>query len=183
MTSTRRRPTTADWDKAKKLYPATADGEAEWAAVLAEQPDIMFSVIAYIVKVVKATEGPRKTGRRPGVTGLGFDEVWDVLYPQRYTSEPFTEAASKLMAGKSQRQVAARIPCNQSTLSRLLNGQLKPDLGLIKGFAAAMKVPPTYFAEYRAMRLAQLIQQTLIAQPDLSVTLVKRLQRAVEVAK
>lgn len=171
----RRRPATADWEKAKAEFPSTGDDETAWAAVLIEQPDVMFNVIAYIVKVVKATEGPRKTGRRPGITGLSFDEVWDVLYPDRYTLEPLADALPKLMAGKSQRQVAAKVPCNQATLSRLLSGQMVPDLALIKSLAIALKVPPTYFVEYRAQRLAEVIQVALMAQPNLSVTLLKRL--------
>lgn len=174
----RRRPATADWDKAKKLYPSTGDDEAAWAQVLSEQPDVMFSVIAYIVKVVKATEGPRKTGRRPGITGLSFDETWDVLYPQRYTLEPITEALPKLMAGRSQRQIAPKVPCNQATLSRVLSGQVKPDLGLMRGLAAALKVPPTFFLEYRAMRLAEMVLSVLLSQPNMSVTLFKQLQNA-----
>lgn len=176
--TTRRRPATADWDKAKALYPATGDDEAAWSKVLSEQPDVMYSVIAYIVKVVKATEGPRKTGRRPGVTGLNFDDVWDVLYPPRYTTEPLTEVLPVLMAGKSQRQIAPKVPCNQATLSRIVNGQVKPDTALLRGLAAALKVPPTYFAEYRAMRLAEIVQAVLLAQPNMSVTLFKQLQKA-----
>lgn len=175
---TRRRAASADWDKAKSLYPTTGDDEAAWARVLADQPDVMFSVIAYIVKVVKATDGPRKTGRRPGVTGLNFDEVWDVLYPQRYTLEPLTEILPILMAGKSQRQIAPKVPCNQATLSRICTGQLKPDVVLLRNLAGALKVPPTYFVEYRAMRLAQMVQDVLLAQPNVSVTLFKRLQNA-----
>lgn len=172
---TRRRPASADWDKAKAQYPATGDDEAAWAAALTDQPDVMFSVIAYIVKVVKATEGPRKTGRRPGITGLSFDEVWDVLYPERFTLELLTEALPRLMAGKSQRQVAARVPCDQATLSRVISGQLKPDLVLLRNIAAALKVPPTYFVEYRAERLAAVVQGALMQQPNLSVTVLKRL--------
>jgi hypothetical protein len=175
---TRRRPASADWERAKSLYPATGDDEAAWARVLSEQPDVMFSVIAYIVKVVKATDGPRKTGRRPGVHGLSFDEVWDVLYPQRYTLEPLTDALPKLMAGKSQRQVAPLVPCNQATLSRILSGQVQPDIVLLRNLARALKVPPTYFAEYRALRMAQLVQDVLLAQPNVSVSIFKRLQNA-----
>jgi transcriptional regulator with XRE-family HTH domain len=172
----RRRPASADWEKAKALYPATADDEAAWARVLAEQPDVMYSVIAYIVKVVKATDGPRKTGRRPGVTGLSFDDVLDVLYPERYTLEPLTLAVPKLMAGRTQRMIAPKVPCNQATLSRILSGQVQPDLALLRGLANALKVPPTYFVEYRAQRMAQLVQDALMAQPNVSVSIFKRLQ-------
>jgi transcriptional regulator with XRE-family HTH domain len=179
MTPTRRRPATADWEKAKDRYPTTGDDEAAWAKVLTEHPDVMFSVIAYIVKVVKATDGPRKTGRRPGVTGLSFDDVWDVLYPERFTLVPLVEALPALMVGRSQHQVAPTVPCNQATLSRIIAGKLVPDLSLLRALAVALNVPPTYFIEYRAGRLAQIIQQALIEQPTMSVTLLKQLQKRV----
>lgn len=175
--STRRRPATADWERAKTQYPATGDDEAAWSALLTEEPDVMYAVIAYIVKVVKAVEGPRKTGRRPGITGLSFDDVWDVLYPDRFTLEPLTVALVGLMAGKSQHQIAPMVPCNQATLSRVMSGRLIPDLALLRSLAVALHVPPTYFVEYRAGRVAQIVEAVLISQPTMSVTVLKNLAK------
>lgn len=155
-------------------------GEAEWLAALNENDDIMWKIIGDIYDAVKTEEekdaGIRRMGRRPARQGTSMDEVYATVFPQQYSTDPFGITFRRLMLGRSQTQVAMKIPCNQSTISKYLSGQRMPDVTTMERIAAAVKVPPHYFTEYRAMMLGQLITQILTEQPTMGITAMKRLR-------
>lgn len=159
-------------------------GEEEWAQFFStrEGTRAMGRIIGDIFREVRAQEdkerGLTKMGRRPRPTGT-LDEVWAVVFPQQYTMDPFPVALKRLMAGRSTRAFAPRIPCAQSTLVRLLNGQLTPDMQTLESIAAAAKVKPFYFVEYRAMYVAHHIREVLTSQPHLGITVWKQMAQAV----
>jgi transcriptional regulator with XRE-family HTH domain len=97
--------------------------------------------------------------------------------PVQFCTDPFAEALKKLIDGKSQRQFARKVPCDHSTISRLLSGEWKPDLVMLHRIAEAAKVPPHYFVEYRALYIAAVIERVLIEHPHLGVAAFKRLRR------
>ncbi len=160
---------------AKDLYPSTQMNEQGWVEAFDRNPDMLWSIIGDIVKVVKASEGPRRTGRRPPVRDMSLEDVWALLYPKRYSLAPFPEALAELMAGKSQRQFARLVPCHQTTLSRLLSGHLQPDLLMLESLAQAGGVPPSYFTEWRARYIAEVVTQVLTERPNMGVTALKRM--------
>lgn len=170
----------ADFNKAKELYPSTQMGEAEWVEVFDRNPDIMWAIVADIYNVVKDQEdrdaGVRRVGRRPGRVASSMEDVFNTVFPQQYTTDPFPEAFRKLLGERSQRQFAMKIPCNQATVSRMLSGEVKPDLIMLERVAAAAKVNPAYFLEYRAMFIGQLVTQIFTERPHLGITAVKRVK-------
>ena len=150
---------------------------AEWEQVLSEQPKILWGLVADIVKAAKAGEGEKRTGRRPAATVGSLDELYDVLFPPAYTTRPFPEALNKALsiANLTQRQMAEGIGCDQATISRLISGRSEPRVETIESIARVLNVRPTYFAEYRAMKLGQVVTTVLLANPALSAESVRSL--------
>ena len=166
----------ANLERAKELYPSTYTmGEREWVKFF-DTPQgfaAMGAIIGDIFDEVKAEEekeaGVKRMGRRPG-RSASLAEVYATVFPAAYSMDPFPTALVKLLNGRSQRAFAAKIPCNQSTLSRLLSGEWKPDLSMMESIAAAAKVAPSFFMEWRAMYVGQVITETLLNRPNLSIT-------------
>lgn len=170
----------ADFGKAKQIYESTAMGEQQWLAAFDSNPDIMWSILADIYNVVKDEEereaGKKRMGRRPTRAASSIDELMNTVMPAQFDQEPFPEALRKLLIGKSQTQFARRVPCAQSTVSRLLSGEMEPDIVMLERVAVAAKVPPHFFIEYRAAYVSQLVQRVLTERPNLGVKVFKRLQ-------
>lgn len=164
----------ADFSKAKELFPSTQMNEAQWLTVFDSNPDIMWHIIGDIYDIVKAEEekerGIRSMGRRPARKSVSLEKLYATVFPPTYSNDPFPEALKSLIVGKSQRQFAMKVPCNQSTLSRMLSGQIDPDLVMLERVAAAAKVSPHYFMEWRAQYLGQLITRILLERPHMSIT-------------
>lgn len=149
----------------------------DWSQLLAENPKVLWGLVADVVKAVKASEGERRTGRRPAVSVADLDELYDILFPSCYVTDPFGIALGRLLAQQkvSQRAVAAWSRLDQATINRLVAGKVGPTLDYIERIAAGLKVRPTYFAEYRALKIGQLITEYLMADPLLSADAVRRL--------
>lgn len=168
----------ANFERAKELYPSVHMDDKEWLAVIDDNPDIMWKTFGDIYDVVKAEEdkerGIRSMGRRPARKGVSLDELFAVVLPPSYSNDPFPLALKNLIAARSQRQFAMKVPCNQSTLSRMLAGQMKPDLVMLERLAAAGKVHPAYFMEWRALYLGQVITQVFLLRPNMSIGTLRR---------
>lgn len=155
----------------------------EWEGFLAENPKVLWSLVADVVKAVKAGEGERKTGRRPAASCSSIEELYDLLFPPSYATEPFPTTLGELMKrqGVSQGALAKACHVNQSTISRVMSGSsIDPrwrqplTTDLMEAIAVALNVRPTYFAEYRAMKLGEIVSDTLLSNPTLSAESVRR---------
>ena len=76
---------------------AAAENYADWASLLQEHPNVLWGLIADVVKAVKASEGEKRTGRRPAVAVGSLDELYEVLFPQAFATKPFKEAFAELL--------------------------------------------------------------------------------------
>jgi hypothetical protein len=166
----------AGWDDAGRV-PGAHDQIDEWEALLTRNPKVLWGLVADVVKAVKAGEGERRTGRRPAVSVGSLDELYEVLFPPQYDTQPFPVVFNALLgAGEySQRTFAAHVGFNQATVSRLLSGRTPPTVEMIERISHALDVRPTYFTEYRAMKLGQVVTEVLLGNPQLSADTVRRL--------
>jgi DNA-binding XRE family transcriptional regulator len=157
--------------------PRATDIGEDWETVLAENPKILWGLVADVVKAVKAGEGERRTGRRPAATVRSLDELYEVLFPTAFATLPFREALYELMQerGLSQRALATEVGLNQSSINRLLNGGWAPDIEMLELLAGKMNVRPTYWSEYRAMKLGQLVTNVFLTDPRRSADAVRAL--------
>jgi len=172
----------ADLEKAKRMYPSTQMGTEEWTGFFgtSEGYHALGRILGDIYDFVKAEEereaGMHRMGRRPRRTG-SLDDVYRTVFPQAYTMDPFREAMLKLLAGRSQRAFAPRIPMTQSSLNRLLRGEVEPDMQVLEAIANAAKVHPSFFVEWRAMYVSAQITRVLTSQPNVGVKVYKEMSR------
>lgn len=161
------------WEDAAAV--AGLDQIASWNDLLEERPEALWGLIADVVKAAKAGQGARKTGRRPAVSVGSLDELYEVLFPPSYSIKPFCDTFAHLLGDRSQRAFAGRVGFNQATVSRLLAGKTQPSPQTMERVAKALGVRPTYFAEYRALKLGEVVTDVLLAHPDLSADSLRRL--------
>ena len=145
-----------------------------WSDLLGERPEALWGLVADVVKAAKA-QGSGKTGRRPAASVGSLDELYEVLFPTQYSVKPFCDTFAHLLGERSQRAFAGRVGFNQATVSRLLAGKTQPTPQIIERIASAFDVKPTYFAEYRALKLGEVVTDVLLANPDLSAETLRKL--------
>lgn len=174
----------ADFEHAKALYPSCDMGIAGWLKFF-DTPageDAVGKVIYDIYDEVKAAEerraGTHKMGRRARREARALDEVFAIVFPQQYTNEPLTVALKQLIGHRKQAAFAAKVPCSQPVLSRILSGEHKPNLLMIERLSEAAGVNPWYFAEWRAMYLGELITAVLLERPHMSITAINNVRKA-----
>lgn len=156
----------------------------DWEQFLTANPKVLWGLVADVVKAVRAGEGERKTGRRPAASCDSLEELYDVLFPPAYSAEPFATAVAGLLKrrGMTQRELANAIHVNQSTISRAMGGHTVDPrwrqpltVELMESIADALDVRPTYFAEYRSMKLGQVVTDVFASDPTLSAESLRRL--------
>jgi len=173
----------ADLSKAKELYPSCNMGVDEWATFFGTPPGlqamgrVIYDIYDELLSVEERNAGVRRIGRRPARPAVPLSEVFDMLFPQEWTNEPFPQALSRLLSGRSHRQFAGKVPMSPSHLSRVLSGEREVNLEMIENIARALGVNPWFFSEWRAQYLGQLITEVLTESPHLGITILKGLRR------
>jgi hypothetical protein len=175
----------ADFQNAKICYPSTAMGETGWLAVFADQPDLLRQILGDVYQVVLAEReregGVHRRGRRPKRAPSSRDDLLRMVTPDHWNNLPFPIALRGLLAGRSQRQFAMKVPISQASMSRLLDGSQHPDLAMLTSIAAAAKVPAHFFIEYRALFISQLVCRVLMTNPHIGITAMKRWRDAMAI--
>jgi transcriptional regulator with XRE-family HTH domain len=156
-----------------------AHGIDQWRDAIETNPDVTWRILSDIVKVVQAESIPGRTGRRPAPDMMGFDQLLDTIYPERFSTERFPEALAALMGTATQVEFAPLMHVSQPQLSRLLTGRVKPDLRMMENAALASGVTAAYFVEWRALKIAELIADVYLRRPTLSIIAVKQVARGV----
>lgn len=118
--------------------------------------------------------GVRRSGRRPP-RFASLDVVMATVFPERYSMDPFPEAMRKLLGNRSQRAFAHTAGFHQTTVSKLMKGDYKPDMPILERLADAAKVSPGYFREYRALYVAEIVRLLLDERPQLSSVVLRDL--------
>jgi len=152
-----------------------------WEKVLIGEPDVMIEIITDILKIVQSQSVTGRIGRRPAPAALSLDELWTVLFPTRFSTEPFPKAFAGLVSKDpgAQLALARKIPCGQPQISRLLSGDRAPTMPIMERIAMIYDQSPAYFLEWRAWRISRLVTDTLTADPAASVQIIKKIVRKV----
>lgn len=177
------RPETgADWDNATRQFPSVKAGEDEWVSFFDARPDVMWQILGDIYRETKAQElkeaGKAPTGRRPKSINGNLDELAKMITPQ-YSVEPFAVAVEELKGARSLRAFAARVPMNHHTLTRMMRGELKLETWRLEAIAAAAKVRPEFFREYREAKMLEAVSHYLASRPNASIAITKRIRREI----
>lgn len=149
---------------------------ADFGVLVRDEPKILWTLVADLVKAESARHSGHKTGRRPNVSLTSIDELYDTLFPATYTLQPFPVAVDTLMRSKgvSTRALAAQIGASQALIAQLARGSKKPSVHWMQKIAAAFKVHPAWFVEYRTERCHELLVELLDANPELTVQVFRR---------
>lgn len=151
----------------------------QWHQAIESNPDVTWRILSDIVKIVQAEAVPGRTGRRPAPDMMGFDQLLDTIYPERFSVDPFPQALATLMGQRKQIDFAPMMHVSQPQLSRLLTGKVKPDLRMMENAARASDVTAAYFVEWRALKIAEIIADVYLRKPQMSVAAVKQIARVV----
>lgn len=146
-----------------------------WEQVLRDQPDVLHTLISDIVKIVQSQGEEDRIGRRPAPDAVSYDELFDLLMPKRFSSDPLPIALRDLMGPLSQKQFAIKACTQREYISQMLGGKRVPSMDVMASLARAGGVTPAYFAEWRAARLAQVLSDIMLTDPKWSVVMAKRL--------
>jgi hypothetical protein len=174
-----------DHMRAQAMFPSTKIADPDgWVAFFNERPDVLHTLCGDIYRIVKAHE-VRRTGRRPRTINGNLRELNEMLSP-RFSQEPFADAVRELMGTVSLRAFAAKIPMHHHQLTRLITGERaiakandpRGSMKILESIARAGKVHPAFFVEWRELYVWAVLQEGLLAQPNVSITLVKSLSRA-----
>lgn len=164
------------WDKvlAEHALVGQTHDSAFWRTYLSENPDVLHQLLA---DLYEATHGASQ--RQPTLEGL-----WDLVAP-RFTNEPFGAAVKELLNGRSVRWLAREIHLHFTLLTRMLNGERdvvsirdpKGSMARIEAVARALKVHPSYFAEWRRLWVMSLLDEAFEQQPHLSIGVYRKFAR------
>lgn len=172
----------ANYEKSKEMYPSVNLDEDGWVKFFSTPQGFqaMGHIIGDIYKEViysKSRETSKPgVGRRPALPEVPLDEVLAVVFPAQFTTDPFKDALQLLVQGRSQAVFAKKIPVTQSTVSKWLSGSLIPDMDMMTRIAQVSEISPAYFREYRALFLAELVKNTYIKKPNLSIAAFKEVR-------
>ena len=173
----------ADFEAARRQYPSTAMGDEEWRAFFDTAAGahalgrILYDIYDKVVDEEEKEAGVRRMGRRPARPSVSLEQVYRKVLPPPPSLEPFPVALRNLMGDKSLRAFAPKVPMHVATLSRMMRGQAEPDLQMLERIAAAAKVHPSYFMEWRALYVGQLISSVFSDRPNLSISAYRALTK------
>lgn len=147
----------------------TSPSQREWEDLFNQVPGSFSALLQAIFLDMDAEERPRreKVGRVVTPRARTMGEVQDVLWP-KFSQQPFAEAIQPLLR-PSLRGFAARAGFTLSSLHRMIKGTEPLTTGKLEHIAAAAKVSPAYFREYRQMKICEEVQKVLDERPSASV--------------
>lgn len=173
----------ADYPKAKAQFPSIFGTDDEGWLHFFQSPH-GFQVLGKFLGDAYTTakdEEDRQAGVRRAGSGrraprrASLDEVLQTVFPDRFSMDPFPVAMEKLLAGRSQRMFAMKAGVHQTTLSRLMRGQYSPEIDILESIAKAAKIHPSYFLEWRALYIGEVLTKVFVKNPNLSVAALREL--------
>lgn len=152
--------------------PPSKACERAWVAAFTHKPEAMEAMISDLIKQAYAVPG--RIGQRP--MPKEEDVNLDALLYGEYTEDPLHIALPKLIK-TSERAFCQRVFMNRRTFQRMLIADLRdpqkfwPDTDLLARIATAVKVPPSYFIEYRMMAAQSAFVRLITDRPGIATRL------------
>lgn len=162
-----------EWQRLLSSDPVAqrSDDPDFWETYLAEHPDVLHRLLADVYQATYGSEKPPT-----------LDDLWALMAAPRFTTETFGNAVVDLLGARSVRWLAGQVGIAHQQLARYLSGQrpivsihdAKGSMRRIESVAAALKVHPSYFVEWRRLWIMSLLDSAFTAQPSLSVGIFRR---------
>lgn len=161
------------WQRLLETHPLGEESAHPefWQEYLAQHPDVLHRLLA---DVYQATYGADKPPT--------LDELWDLVAKPEYSVQPFGRAVQDALGNRSVRSLAVQVGIHQSLLTRYMTGERdivsirdpRGSMARIEHVARALRVHPSYFAEWRRLWVMSLLDAAFASQPALSVGVWKR---------
>lgn len=163
------------WQKVLDSHPAGTGSDRPdfWEDFLAKNPDVLHRLLRDVYTATYGTERPPT-----------LDDLWEVMAAPKFATEDFGPAVLDLLEqrGHSIRWLAGQVGVVHPQLWRMINGQrpiinihdTKGSMSRLEAVAAALKVHPSYFVEWRRLWIISLIDAAFATQPSLSVGVFRR---------
>lgn len=170
----------ADWAAARLLVEPDTYGSTEWLEHYQDHPDVLTKMLGDLYRVYKSEQAKANGtanpagGRRKGHINGNLDELWEIITP-RFAVVPLRQAVDDIRK-VSLRHLALKVGMDRRSLTRILDGELPAERSDLERVAAALRVHPSYFAEWRAMVVQDFLGQLFAAKPNLSIQVLRSLQ-------
>lgn len=152
--------------------PPSKACERAWVAAFTEKPEAMESMISDLIKQAYAVPG--RIGQRP--MPREEDVNLEALIYGELSDDPLHIALPKLIK-TSERAFVMKIHMNRRTYQRMMIADINdpnkfwPDAELLARIAAAVKVPASYFLEYRLMAAQAAFIKLITDRPGIATKL------------
>lgn len=163
-----------NWDDrtamVSEVFPSAV--RPNWSNILGD-----ITVFGRVMRdVLKADQvEPGRAGPRPP---LDYDRGVQSLRRfagDDYSALPFREAVAALIGDDSRTKVSRKTGIERTRCHRLLAGTVTPEVGELEAFARAYRKRPEFFAEYRIHIIIERLHEKLMAEPESSVMMYKRM--------
>ena len=162
------------WKKFLAQHPLGPDSDSEdfWADYLGHNPDVLHRLLADVYQATYGAEHPPS-----------LDDLWDLMSSPQFSNEPFGVAVKQVLGRRSVNWLAQQTRIGQPVLHRLVHGERpivkiaedpKVSMARIETVARALRVHPSYFAEWRRLWIMSLLDSAFTSQPSLSIGVFRR---------
>jgi hypothetical protein len=160
-------------------FPSTQS--LNWEKAFGNNIELLARILQDILKVNIAPTG--RPGPRPNLDRETAEPDLERLLGKDpsshpYTTLPFATAFRMLIGERSLRSLANKLDVSKSHLQRWLAGSVRPTPEQMERIAAVFDKQPSYFAEYRASKITNIVGDQLAGDPDFTIRVYERISQA-----
>lgn len=156
----------------------TAPTPEQWRELLVDVPGSLGAVLQEVFASHDADQAARRANLRKPPPRRTAQDVHALVFPQ-YSVEPFAKAVQPLLK-PSMRAIAQRADMSPGFLSQLIAGARALDVYKLQRIAAACRVSPAYFLEYRQMMVLEAISSRIAQSPEAGIAAYRAVMQAAE---
>jgi hypothetical protein len=163
----------------QERFPSTRN--LNWDKAFANDVELLGRLLRDILKVDMAVPG--RPGPRPGLDRVRAQPLLDEVLGRDPTDHPyalleFPQAFRLLIGNRSIRHAQTKLGMSKSRIHRLLRGIDEPSQAEMEHIATVFGKQPSYFLEYRVIRITRAIYSHLAEEPDVSIRVYERISQA-----
>lgn len=160
-------------------FPSTVS--LNWERAFTNNIELLGRLLQDILKVDVASTG--RPGPRPNLDRTRAEPQLERLLGKDpadhpYSILPFAEAFRILVGKRSIRHLGTKLGVSKSHLHRLLSGAVQPTPEQMERIAEVFKKQPSYFVEYRTVKIKTALGVQLSRDPDVSIRIYEKLCQA-----
>lgn len=153
-------------------YPQAA--QVDWSSVFRSDPDVFARLLGDVLKAEGRGSIP---GKRPQLDRAEGAKRLAKIAGEDHATVDFAAAFRALTHSLSVRGAARKTGLSQAMTQRLLAGDVQPSFEIMEKVAAAFRKHPSYFLEYRILKVLVFIDKFLTDSPETATYWYDRIYR------